>query len=402
MASSGSARLHAAAAMKIAARQTASAHRWLPMIVYCTTGSAGLISAMAYNEGMKRRRWWLIAVSLALLAACVGCNSSSGRATSPTDSQPKSTNAAPIASQPAPISNKEDPPVARDAPPWSGSRQFRLCGERFALSADGWLCLDIEDGIALIELPLRAKRTSLSVRTIHLGTEGIQDVAFSPNGKWVAAIEQGWSGPAPIYLIDRDSDSRFRRPKLFGKCEIWADSWALEFSDDSKWLRAATFGYEPNNTRDRFDVKSLRKISSTKTDASFPGPSPTSPDGRMTLSRRSDKAILTVTSGGREIELEAPGMTIHQEFGFLTNAVVAGFTDKGLCLWSLHTRKIAAWISCPKTGGASIGLAGNDGFQVRYQSLLSLPDALDTLHGAFRELFGPPSEEKGEEIRVKP
>lgn len=329
---------------------------------------------------MKKRKWWIVglALSVALLAACVGCNSGSRTAKSPSDSPPKPS-----------VALKEDLPE-RDAPPWSGSRQFRLSGERFALSSDGWLCLDIEDSVALIELPLRSKGASLSVRTIHLGTNGIQDVAFSPDGKWVAAIEQGWSGPAPVYLINRDPDNGFRQPKLYGEFEIWTDSHALEFSDDSKSIRAVTLGNEPN-TIDTFDVKSLGKISSSKTDTPFPRPSPTSPNGQMALTRSSDKARLMVTSGGREIALEAPGMIIHQEHGFLTNDVVAASTDKGLCLWSLNTRMIVAWISYSKKEGALITLADKTVF--RYKTLSSLSnDSREILYVAFRELFEPERE----------
>lgn len=228
---------------------------------------------------------------------------------------------------------------------WQGSSKVRLHGARFAFS-NGTVLLGMNRGVALMPLPEGLGSSQLSdTLVIPLDVNGIQEVAFSADGKWAAALEVGSSGPTRIFTIALEEGKDNLGMRLYGICRMWADSSGLMFSDDSQLVSAATFGYQPDDTRDVFKVLDSKRVVSQPSPGGPMVRTTVSPDGKLILERSPDKRQLSVWKGTNWLDLENGDAIIAQDFGFLTNRVVAATTGESICIWSTETGRIVGRIS---------------------------------------------------------
>ena len=149
-------------------------------------------------------------------------------------------------------------------------------------------------------------------RTLH--------AAFSPNGKWLAVDEDGYSGPSTVFLLDRATGKTIR---TFEGAEDFA---RVQFNGDTEIT--ATTGYE-NARRLTWPIKGGPATSRHEDNASYPEPFPIKSNG-VEVTRSADKKSLVITGpDSTQNEVLLTSGRAFQRAAFLGEAVViAADTDR--------------------------------------------------------------------------
>jgi RNA polymerase sigma factor (sigma-70 family) len=198
-----------------------------------------------------------------------------------------------------------------------------------ALSPDGAL---LATGSRKGGIPLWNLKTGELVR--KLGKEGGREcytVAFSPDGKTLAAIERDAKNQDSLSLWDVAAGKELRR--FSGDIGLWS----IAYSRDGKTLIAASSG-----AIRLLDAASGKEVGPTAGSPAFIGFATMSPDGRTLAYRRNDDIRFWDMRSGREfgsIDVKPNGI-LSLAFAPDGRTVAASVGDHVVNLWDMKTHKL--------------------------------------------------------------
>lgn len=213
---------------------------------------------------------------------------------------------------------RQGPLPSRFGPAIERNEGRRLHGSDFAIAQDTATVAFI-DGNSVVQIEL--DDGSVIRHTIDSESKHLTDVAFSPDGKWMAAMEAGASVPSRVYLFNRN-DPDFNLG-LYG-IGHYPDGaiGGLCFTEDSKWIA----GLGDKGSDKKFllwGVPDCSRQSHLTSETPYLGPLQAGlqrSENRMRLTFRSPKGGWTF----------APNEVLNQSLGFLTPAAVGVLGEKDL------------------------------------------------------------------------